>query len=264
MAWKAVSIALTGAFGILGLLKDFKNKHTKKITVWGWVSLVGIIVSSICGIAAQLKESSDDSARALDLAQKADTTLRDIERALTPIDDPRIKVDILTSCLQNPDLCKALIKRGVTGTHEISLMLLLFVDPKDAKRFVDKRDQDAADRRFYVTPELSAILFNCKTRILGGIDITDPNACILLSANETPAAGSFSDGKIKSALDIPGTTLIVWVWWGEKMIPRLDMTIGIRVKSGVLVEAKPPFEDISNAYDSMYRYVFPQVNAAPN
>jgi hypothetical protein len=45
-AWKAISIALTGAFGILGLATDFKNKHTKKITRWGWVSLIGIVVSS--------------------------------------------------------------------------------------------------------------------------------------------------------------------------------------------------------------------------
>jgi hypothetical protein len=39
----------TGAFGILGLLTEFRNKHAKLITVWGWISLLGIVVSTIGG-----------------------------------------------------------------------------------------------------------------------------------------------------------------------------------------------------------------------
>lgn len=41
--WKALSIVVTGAFGILGLLRDFKDKLTNKITSWGKVSLIGIL-----------------------------------------------------------------------------------------------------------------------------------------------------------------------------------------------------------------------------
>jgi hypothetical protein len=51
------SILLTGAFGILGLLKEFKDKETGRITKWGGVSLVGILLSSILGVAAQLQTS---------------------------------------------------------------------------------------------------------------------------------------------------------------------------------------------------------------
>lgn len=42
-AWKAIAIALTGAFGILGLVTEFREpnpkhheqKHTGKISIWG-------------------------------------------------------------------------------------------------------------------------------------------------------------------------------------------------------------------------------------
>ncbi len=43
-AWKASSIVLTGAFGILGLLTEFKEKQTGKITRWGYISLGGIVI----------------------------------------------------------------------------------------------------------------------------------------------------------------------------------------------------------------------------
>jgi hypothetical protein len=45
-AWKAVSVVLTGVFGMLGLLTEFKHPETKQITRWGRVSLAGIILSS--------------------------------------------------------------------------------------------------------------------------------------------------------------------------------------------------------------------------
>jgi hypothetical protein len=84
-AWKAISIALTGAFGILGLLTEFKDKETKKITKWGWISLVGIVVSSAFGVAAQFKESSNDAAKSLTLAHSMDRTLNEIHRELSSL-----------------------------------------------------------------------------------------------------------------------------------------------------------------------------------
>lgn len=96
--WKASSIVLTGGFGILGLVKDFKDKSTNKVTKWGYVSLAGILVSTTFGVAAQLKESSDDAARALALAKKTDATLGEIERILQPIQDPTITLKFRVRC----------------------------------------------------------------------------------------------------------------------------------------------------------------------
>jgi hypothetical protein len=96
-AWKASSIVLTGAFGILGLVKDYKDKTTNRITLWGQVSLAGILLSTILGVAAQLKESSDNASKALALARKTDRTLQEVERLLTPLDEPRIHLRLSAS-----------------------------------------------------------------------------------------------------------------------------------------------------------------------
>jgi hypothetical protein len=104
-AWKAISIVFTGGFGILGLATEFKNKHTHKITKWGWVSLVGILISTILGVMAQLKESHDDARKAvenseiaLQLAKNTQTTLGEVRRLLTPLGDPLLQLSFEVPC----------------------------------------------------------------------------------------------------------------------------------------------------------------------
>ena len=43
-AWKATSILFTGAFGIPGLLKEYRDKAAGKIARWGKLSSGGIVV----------------------------------------------------------------------------------------------------------------------------------------------------------------------------------------------------------------------------
>lgn len=62
-AWKAISIVFTGAFGLMGLLTEFKNKETGRLTRWGMVSFGGIVLSAALGVIAQLKENTDESQR---------------------------------------------------------------------------------------------------------------------------------------------------------------------------------------------------------
>jgi hypothetical protein len=97
-AWKASSIVLTGAFGILGLLRDFKDKQTGKVTRWGYVSLAGILISTCLGVAAQLKEDLDDSAKSLALARKSDATLNDIQKLLSPFDVQSAQLIFTVQC----------------------------------------------------------------------------------------------------------------------------------------------------------------------
>jgi hypothetical protein len=131
--WKTASIAVTGGFAVLGLLTEFKDKETKKITRWGYVSLTGILVSTVLGIAAQVLEiasdaqrSAENSRRALSIAentertlkntdqtienlrtiltetmmvtQKTDRTLNDAERLLTPLDEPSVTIGYAVPC----------------------------------------------------------------------------------------------------------------------------------------------------------------------
>jgi hypothetical protein len=92
-AWKAASVALTGAFGLMGLLTESKDKATGRLTTWGRVSLAGIALSTAFGVAAQLKESSDDAQRRETIAQRSLTLVKqtgdvvfDIRRLLSPLD----------------------------------------------------------------------------------------------------------------------------------------------------------------------------------
>ena len=104
-AWKASSIVLTGAFGMLGLLTEFKDKHTKKITKWGYISLAGIVVSTILGTTAQLKKSFESerarertAAETLALARKSDAMLYQINRSITPLKIDHIDMDLSIDC----------------------------------------------------------------------------------------------------------------------------------------------------------------------
>jgi hypothetical protein len=109
-AWKASSIVLTGAFGILGLATDFKNERTKKITRWGYAALAGIVISTILGTAAQLKESTDNAAKALELAKESSRTLSDIERSLSQLNGLTMDLELIGDCKneQFSGVCKAI------------------------------------------------------------------------------------------------------------------------------------------------------------
>jgi hypothetical protein len=89
-AWKAISIGFTGAFGILGLATEFRNKRTHKINPWGWFSLTGIVLSTVLGIAAQLNETKQTNADA------AET-----RKLLEPLGDLDVRIEFSVSCYGN-------------------------------------------------------------------------------------------------------------------------------------------------------------------
>jgi hypothetical protein len=104
-AWKAASIAFTGAFGLMGLLTENKNKKTGKLTTWGKVSLGGIVLSTILGVAAQLKENSDEAqsreasaSQTLELMKKTNSAVSDIQRLLSPFDISHLSLVFDGSC----------------------------------------------------------------------------------------------------------------------------------------------------------------------
>ena len=67
--WKAIAVGLTGLFGIMGLLTTYKDKDTGRMTVWGFINLVGIILSATMGVASQLVDA-DNRAKASAAAAK--------------------------------------------------------------------------------------------------------------------------------------------------------------------------------------------------
>ncbi len=71
--WKAIAVILTGLFAILGFATEARDRLSKRLTVWGWVSVVGAIIASAGGVIVQIHDSNDEKHRRdqEDLATKA-------------------------------------------------------------------------------------------------------------------------------------------------------------------------------------------------
>lgn len=94
---KLLGLVLTGAFGILGLLTEFRDDKTKRITKWGRIALIGIFLSTALSFISQLLESTkakhdaQDSARQMqDQITKSNQILNDLNRSLNPLTNVRI------------------------------------------------------------------------------------------------------------------------------------------------------------------------------
>jgi hypothetical protein len=121
--WKACSIVLTGAFGVLGLFRDFKHKGTQKVTRWGYISLGGILLSTALGVTAQLIQASHESVarqraaeETLTLVRKIDATLNTAKKSLSLLDDAKMFFYFVIPCEDEryARLCPQTGKDGVT------------------------------------------------------------------------------------------------------------------------------------------------------
>jgi hypothetical protein len=207
--WKAVSIVLTGAFGILGLLTDFKDQNTKKITKWGRISLAGIVITTLLGAAAQLKESHDDGKEALELAENSKAQLEEIERVLTPIDQIMVRISVSGPC-EEPSfahICKTLSRPHVTVRD-----LLTSGQFKNAMSFT---------LHFYKTPEYARAALNnipvdadLKLWAIPDDKTTDgyvDNDQLLLDMYEIKPHFDWGTGNIEGLEDIRKASLLVWI-----------------------------------------------------
>ena len=269
-AWKAISIALTGAFGILGLATDFKNKHTKKITRWGWVSLIGIVVSSVCGVAAQLKESLDDatkakdnSAQALALAKKMDTALTEIERGLSALEEPRIGLvlDIDCDSSKYATFCTSILNASRINAAGGSIFdywsdfpggqvswiftVGMFIKPEDAQAFIDAKPVACDWCTRFVTSNhgrdntfrSSAAAENNLVRMW----IVDNKADIV--------SGS---GNLKSVQDLPGVTVVINQLFNDDLDVLNINSFLLRVKNGQWIQYNGPFTRIKSKIGWVY------------
>jgi hypothetical protein len=270
-AWKATSIVFTGAFGILGLLRDFRDRTTNKVTVWGRISLAGILVSTALGVAAQLKETSDQehtrlqtANQALALAKNTDKAVKDIQRSLSPLTPPRISIDLVVPCTvpwatapcNNPAL--------PTKDREILLKAFPFEFPVYLDLF---KDQASADRYE------SKLSFDSDVRVEGNFDSsssdfvfgprlkdvwTIPAKELKLSASTTKSEITSNSGMIESILDLPGITAIVVVpLLGREdfVLSRICLLFPNGRRAGTAANIKR-IERYS------YRYVFPDFEKA--
>src|SRR5258708_371724 len=96
--FKYLSILLGGAFGILALLVDYKDE-SGKLTRWGRIAIIGVIVSAGTSVGTQALESflAETNARASAQAaaenlRRSELALIQMERLLQPLDTPQVTV----------------------------------------------------------------------------------------------------------------------------------------------------------------------------
>lgn len=104
-ALKLVAIVTSGFFGLLGLVTEFRNKETEKITRWGILSLVGVVLSSSVAFAIQYAESTEAEKtkqkaadETLRIVKNTEGTLSEIQRLLNPIDEPTLSFGFRLNC----------------------------------------------------------------------------------------------------------------------------------------------------------------------
>jgi hypothetical protein len=87
---KLLGLVLTGAFGILGLLTEFRDDKTKKITKWGKVALFGIFLSTALSFVSQVLEARKSAKQAQDQLARSNEILNNLNRSLNPLTNVRV------------------------------------------------------------------------------------------------------------------------------------------------------------------------------
>src|SRR5262249_8985828 len=87
---KLVSVVLTGCFAIFGLLIEYKDKATSKITKGGRLALVGIVLSTTLALVAQLIEQRKSIDEARETAARTEKLLSEISKSLQPLREIQI------------------------------------------------------------------------------------------------------------------------------------------------------------------------------
>lgn len=250
-AWKASSIVLTGAFGILGLLKDFKDKDTNEITRWGYISLAGILFSTMGGVAAQLRESSEQQKTAqaiaqqtLTLVQKSDETLRQVQRSVSGLDGMTIRMNFVISCSDHSltAFCKDVAMEGFKKDSIDERRRMWRHWPLDARSFlynlelfVDSQAAEAyaggiVDYDLAVNAEFDPLSANEQDFYVSR-EIEDNSITLATVVRPTRKSGN---GKIVSMADLLGCTVVVdEIISGEKSVPNITpFMIRIDLKDG--------------------------------
>jgi len=210
-AWKAVSILLTGAFGILGLVKDFKEKKldpmsetkVERITKWGWISMVGIIVSTGLGVSAQLKESHDTSVQTL-------STVNEIKKILSPLDIASVMVRAKMSC--ETDLLQAFCRdhEDASGRAKLELWPQFFDRIQVTVFICDSIESLTGDivRSHFDFDVFGSTKYEKSEEPTNTLAPGSDGQNVFLTINGKPIRRS-NDGKLRSIDDLNGKTIAV-------------------------------------------------------
>jgi len=283
---KILSVVMTAGLGIVALLRDFRDKITHKITNPGYATLAGIVIGALLGVViegTQMKESErakqEATEQTLELAKKANKSLDDIQRLLTPIEEPAADAAFHVNCdvdnlirsycdsrlhPQGGDLVKDEFKKWPTADMDrFSVSFMFFRDA--------------------ITVPQSSV-FNWRQpdwdfNLITVIDPTDQQKeqgglsdIIPLSASDTEVKilvdggkpiWSHSNERFRSVRDFPGSTIMIEI--NEDQIKYLKPEhFQISFKDGESIECKGPFRLVSfttkTGHWHAFLYTFPKAS----
>src|ERR1700733_739483 len=258
--FKASSIVLTGAFGVLGLVKDFKDKKGA-ITKWGRISLAGILLSTGLGVMVQLRESSEAAQKEQKTTAQTLEIVRDIQRGLSPLDDPKFDLSFSVAC-ELPSFaqfCGTLASAGSQSFYagerswpywpmqtrpSLYLEINFFIDANDAKLYGEgKKGRGNLWLRVEPTADANDSL-NAYPASGGGVT---------LGVQDTKPTQVQNDGRLKSTLDIPGVTVVLRANYPEVSPVALQFFM-MKFKNGQSIRYDGPFQQISAPRFTCFRF----------
>lgn len=216
-AWKASSIVLAGAFGIIGLLTDFRDRETRKITLWGYISLSGILLSSIGGGIVQIVESQSDAAKSLELARQSASMINNLERILSPIKDLSVELVSNDSCSSKQDrhICDTIrsLNEIVTGKDWNKVFWSLNGSQLEFKIYIVNSLEDAINETGWViTLHRGDDRYNLQFNEVAIYEAGDDS----LSTNfHTRAIVGMNDGSVHSLRDLDGKFALIKAYIGD-------------------------------------------------
>jgi hypothetical protein len=261
--FKASSIVLTGAFGVLGLIKDFKDKKGT-ITKWGRISLAGILLSTGLGVIVQLRESSEAAQKEQQTTAQTLEIVRDIQRGLSPLDEPKFDLSFSVACElpQFALFCRTLTSGGNQALYagerswpywpmqtrpSLFLEINFFVDPNDAELYGEGK-KGRGNLWFEVEPTAddNSSLFAYPTSGGG----------VTLAVQDTKPTELQNDGRLKSILDIPGVTVVLRANY-PMVNPVLLRSFMMKFKNGQSITYDGLFEKVLAPRFTCFRFKLP-------
>jgi hypothetical protein len=257
--WKAASIVATAALGILGLVKDFRNKRTHHVTNWGWALLAGMIVTAFLGVIAQWKESNDDAEQTLTIVNNTS----DAVKLMSSLAGATVDITYSVNCVASQGHPCPNLASVENQLAEAEIPVYLDADPAKAKHFTDGVSDDA-DLRWQLRRETPADEYT-----FGESGEGPANSVSQLTVRGykiTPINPEAVEDQIWTISDLPGKTILIH---GGAILSNdvTITTIKIRMWDGESKVAGP-FQRIPQPANStlmegrgpqvVYIYVFPK------